>query len=107
MSSVRANGSTRTFGTYHETRNSKLPIVEGEVHDGLGVATFDTAASVRCQTVKHGLAEVSACPVIFLRQFAQTTVPPDLLCNSNRFALDALREKLEELLGVLVFSGGE
>ena len=107
MSSVRANGSIRTFSTIHEARYSKLPVVEREVHNGLGVATFDTAASVRCQTVKHGLAEVSACPVILLRQFAQATVPPDLLCNSNRFALDALREKLEELLGVLMFSGGE
>ena len=91
----------------HGRWDRELPVIEPKVHDGLGVATFDTAASVRCQTVKHGLAEVSACPVILLRQFAQATVPPDLLCNSNRFALDALREKLEELLGVLMFSGGE
>lgn len=93
------------------------------MHDRLRVPTLDTAPSVRREPVEHTHAHApdalaARCaplphhhlPSAFIgvaERPAQPAVARGLPIDGARFALDALREQLEELLSVLVLARGE
>ena len=89
----------------HRSWDSKLPVIEAEVHDSFRVPTHDTAASISGETVEHGRTYIPVSGrAAGLRDSSEATITETLFVDGSGLAFDAFRKQLEELLGVLMFT---
>ena len=90
----------------HCSWDGELPIVEAEVHNRFRVPTHDTTASIRGEAVEYGGTKVLVFgQVAGVRESPQTRIAQTLFVYGGGLTFDAFRKQLEELLGILVFTG--
>jgi len=95
---------TKERKAYFEARNSKLPVVQGKMHNCFCVPTHTTAPSISSQSIKYTFPNVPQRFRWDLGQTAQTSVSIGLFIYRAKFVLDTLGYDLEELLSVLVLT---
>lgn len=74
------------------------------MHDRFRIPTFHTAPPIRCKPIKNALPNR---PTSTDSPKRQSAIPIALFINCRALVFDAFGEELEELLGILVFAGGE
>ena len=77
----------------HRTRDSKLPVIKAEVHDGFRVPTHDAAASVRGEAIEYrGTHVFVSRRAAGLRDASKTPITQTLPVNSSGLTFDAFRK---------------